>query len=229
MRRLRNRPALRWIRGAFIFRMQKRATLLQSCIEGGRKPGMCVPTALPVSLAILMLRSLDKQMPRGYTDHREMIRMNENEMLQTILSEIKSMNGEIASINKRLDGLEAGQKDMRTDIKEVHHRLDTLEAGQNDMRADMKEVNRRLDFLENGQKEANRRLDTLEAGQNDMRADMKEVHRRLDTLEEGQKTIRRDVARVERKVDRLGNDVGDTLAIVTEATDYEISKLREAK
>ena len=184
-------------------------------LGGGRKPGMCVPTALPVSLAILTLRSLDKQMPRGYTDHREMIRMNENEMLQTILSEIKSMNGEIASINKRLDGLEAGQKDMRTDIKEVHHRLDTLEAGQNDMRAEMKEVNRRLD--------------TLEAGQNDMRADMKEVHRRLDTLEEGQKTIRRDVARVERKVDRLGNDVGDTLAIVTEATDYEISKLREAK
>ena len=37
MRRLRNRPALRWIRGAFIFRMQKRATLLQSCIEGGAK------------------------------------------------------------------------------------------------------------------------------------------------------------------------------------------------
>lgn len=163
---------------------------------------------LPVSLAVLTLRSLDKRMLHGYTDHKGMICMNENEMLQTILSEIKSMNGEIASINKRLDGLEAGQKDMH---------------------AEMKEVNRRLDSLEDGQKEANRRLDTLEAGQNDMRADMKEANRRLDTLEEGQKTIRRDVARVERKVDRLGNDVGDTLAIVTEATDYEISRLREAK
>ena len=135
----------------------------------------------------LPLRSLDKRMPRGYTDHKGMIRMNENEMLQTILSEIKSMNGEIASINKRLDGLEAGQKDMRAEM--------------NGMRAEI----------------------------NDMHAEMKEVNRRLDTLEEGQKTIRRDVARVERKVDRLGNDVGDTLAIVTEATDYEISKLREAK
>ena len=129
---------------------------------------MCVPTALPVSLAILMLRSLDKQMPRGYTDHREMIRMNENEMLQTILSEIKSMNGEIASINKRLDGLEAGQKDMRTDIKEVHHRLDTLEAGQNDMRADMKEVHRRLD--------------TLEEGQKTIRRDVARVERKVDRL-----------------------------------------------
>ena len=137
-------------------------------LRGGRKPGMCVPTALPVSLAILTLRSLDKQMPRGYTDHREMIRMNENEMLQTILSEIKSMNGEIASINKRLDGLEAGQKDMRTDIKEVHHRLDTLEAGQNDMRADMKEVHRRLD--------------TLEEGQKTIRRDVARVERKVDRL-----------------------------------------------
>ena len=168
MRRLRNRPALRWIRGAFIFRMQKRATLLQSCIEGGRKPGMCVPTALPVSLAILMLRSLDKQMPRGYTDHREMIRMNENEMLQTILSEIKSMNGEIASINKRLDGLEAGQNNMRADMKEANRRLDTLEAGQNDMRADMKEVHRRLD--------------TLEEGQKTIRRDVARVERKVDRL-----------------------------------------------
>ena len=141
---------------------------------------MCVPTALPVSLAILMLRSLDKQMPRGYTDHREMIRMNENEMLQTILSEIKSMNGEIASINKRLDGLEAGQKDMRTEMK--------------DMRAEMK----------------------------DMRAD-------IEDLKEGQKAIRRDVARVDRKLDRLSADVGDTLVYVTENVDTEINQIRKAK
>ena len=141
---------------------------------------MCVPTALPVSLAILTLRSLDKQMPRGYTDHREMIRMNENEMLQTILSEIKSMNGEIASINKRLDGLEAGQKDMRTEMK--------------DMRAEMK----------------------------DMRAD-------IEDLKEGQKAIRRDVARVDRKLDRLSADVGDTLVYVTENVDTEINQIRKAK
>lgn len=154
------------------------------------------------------IRSLDKWMPCGYTDHREMIRMNENEMLSLILS--------------KLESLEVGQKDMHAEMKEVNRRLDSLENGQ-------KDVNRRLDILENGQKDVNRRLDSLEDGQKDMRADMKETNRRLDTLEEGQKTIRRDVARVERKIDRLGNDVGDTLAIVTEATDYEISKLREAK
>lgn len=184
---------------------------------------------LPVSLAILTLWSLDKRMPRGYTDHREMIRMNENEMLSLILSklesleagqkgmhaEINGMHAEMKEVNRRLDSLENRQK-------EVNRRLDSLEDGQ-------KAVNRRLDILENGQKDVNRRLDSFEDGQKDMRADMKETNRRLDTLEEGQKTIRRDVARVERKIDRLGNDVGDTLAIVTEATDYEISKLREAK
>ena len=163
---------------------------------------------LPAGLAILTLRSLDKWMPCGYTDDREMLRMKENEMLSLILG--------------KLESLEAGQKDMHAEINGMHAEI-------NGMHAEMKEVNRRLDILENGQKDVNRRLDSLEDGQKDMRADMKEANRRLDTLEEGQKTIRRDVARVERKIDRLGNDVGDTLAIVTEATDYEISKLREAK
>ena len=51
----------------------------------------------------------------------------------------------------------------------------------------------------------------------------------VDDLKEGQKSIRRDISRVDRKLDRLSNDVGDTLSIVTEATGYEMSKLREAK
>lgn len=148
---------------------------------------MCVPTALPVSLAILMLRSLDKQMPRGYTDHREMIRMNENEMLLTILNELKSMN-------HRLDSLESGQKDMT-------HRLDSLESGQKDMRTEMK----------------------------DMRAEMKDMRADIEDLKEGQKAIRRDVARVDRKLDRLSADVGDTLVYVTEDVDTEINQIRKAK
>ena len=51
----------------------------------------------------------------------------------------------------------------------------------------------------------------------------------IEDLKDGQKAIKRDVARVERKIDRLSNDVGDTLAIITEATDNELSKLRQAK
>lgn len=86
----------------------------------------------------------------------------------------------------------------------------------------LEKITGRLDGLEAGQKDMNRRLDTLEEGQKSMRAD-------IEDLKEGQKSIRRDVARVERKVDRMGNDIGDTLAIITETTDYELSKLREAK
>ena len=89
----------------------------------------------------------------------------------------------------------------------------------------------------------NGRLDSLESGQKDMRADidmLKETQQALiegqqalfegqKALEEGQKALRRDVARVDRKIDRLANDVGDTLAIITEATDQEFAKFRQAK
>ena len=51
----------------------------------------------------------------------------------------------------------------------------------------------------------------------------------VDELKDGQKAIKRDISRVERKLDRLSNDVGDTMAIITETTDYELNKLREAK
>ena len=51
----------------------------------------------------------------------------------------------------------------------------------------------------------------------------------VEGLKDGQKAIKRDIARVERKIDRLSNDVGDTMAIITETTDYELTKLREAK
>jgi len=51
----------------------------------------------------------------------------------------------------------------------------------------------------------------------------------VEGLKDGQKAIKRDIARVERKIDRLSNDVGDTMAIITETTDYELAKLREAK
>ena len=71
-------------------------------------------------------------------------------------------------------------------------------------------------------KPINQRLESLESGQ-------MELNRRLDTLEEGQKAIRRDVARVDRKLDRLSADVGDTLVYVTENVDTEINQLRKAK
>ena len=56
------------------------------------------------------------------------------------------------------------------------------------------ETNRRLDRLESGQKETNRRLDRLETGQDELRA--------------GQDELRETVARVERNVQAIRNDIG---------------------
>ena len=42
-------------------------------------------------------------------------------------------------------------------------------------------------------------------------AELKSMGDRLDGLEAGQEALRRDVARIERKIDRQGNDIADTL------------------
>lgn len=75
----------------------------------------------------------------------------------------------------------------------------------------------------------NNKLDLILSELKDMHSDMKEMRADIEDLKEGQSALRRDIARVERKIDRLSNDVGDTLAIITETTDYELSKIREAK
>lgn len=59
--------------------------------------------------------------------------------------------------------------------------------------------------------------------------EIKGINERLDRLEEGQKAIRRDVARVDRKIDRLSADVGDTLVYITENVGTEIDLLKKAK
>ena len=73
------------------------------------------------------------------------------------------------------------------------------------------------------------KIGSLESGQQEMRTEMNSMRADIEDLKEGQKAIRRDVARIDRKIDRLANDVGDTLAIITEATDRELDRLRNAK
>ena len=73
------------------------------------------------------------------------------------------------------------------------------------------------------------KIGSLESGQQEMRTEMNDMRSDIEDLKEGQKAIRRDVARIDRKIDRLANDVGDTLAIITEATDRELDRLRNAK
>lgn len=56
--------------------------------------------------------------------------------------------------------------------------------------------------------------------------ELKAINRRLDTLEDGQKEIRRDVAKVDKKIDHLSSDVGQVLANVTDSVGAELKILK---
>ena len=133
-----------------------------------------------------------------------------------------TVNGANHETNQRLQRLEDGQD-------ETNRRLDKLETGQD-------ETNRRLDKLETGQDETNRRLDKLEtgqdelragqdelragqdelrAGQDELRAGQKETNHRLNNLESGhedlragQEELRETVARIDRNLQALRDDIG---------------------
>ena len=77
---------------------------------------------------------------------------------------------------------------------ETNRRLQRLEDGQ-------AETNRRLDKLEVGQAETNRRLDQLETGQEELRAGQGE-------LRAGQEELRTTVARIERNIQAIRDDIG---------------------
>ncbi len=63
------------------------------------------------------------------------------------------------------------------------------------------ETNRRLQRLEEGQTETNRRLDKLETGQDELRAGQEE-------LRAGQDELRTTVARIERNIQAIRDDIG---------------------
>lgn len=87
----------------------------------------------------------------------------------------------------------------------------------------------RLDSLEEGQKSMRADIEGLKESQKDMRAEMKDMRADVEDLKEGQKSIRRDIARVDRKIDRLSADVGDTLVYVTDSVGNELEMLKKAK
>ena len=71
--------------------------------------------------------------------------------------------------------------------------------------------------------------DMLQAILNEIKSingEIKSINQRLDTLDEGQKAIRRDVATVNKKLDRLSYDVGLTIAGVTDLVGEEIKMLK---
>ena len=69
-------------------------------------------------------------------------------------------------------------------------------------------------------------LGEVEARLTAVDAELKNMGDRLDGLEAGQEALRRDVARIERKIDRQGNDIADTLYYITQSVDDELRKAR---
>ena len=83
--------------------------------------------------------------------------------------------------------------------------------------------------LKEGQKSLEKRQTALEEGQKSLEEGLKILEEGQKILEEGQNALRRDIARVERKIDKQGNDIADTLYYLTQGVDSELSKLKAAK
>ena len=69
-------------------------------------------------------------------------------------------------------------------------------------------------------------IDVIKAEQQSIRSDIMEIYRTLDSVDENQKAIRRTAARVDRKIDHLGDDLADVLTGLTDAAD---AALKQAK
>ena len=69
-------------------------------------------------------------------------------------------------------------------------------------------------------------ISSIRGEQQAMLSNVKEIYRTLDSLEDGQKAIRRTVARINRKIDHLGDDLAEVLTGLTDAAD---AALKQAK
>ena len=69
-------------------------------------------------------------------------------------------------------------------------------------------------------------ISSIKAEQQSIRSDIMEIYRTLDSVDENQKAIRRTAARVDRKIDHLGDDLADVLTGLTDAAD---AALKQAK
>lgn len=73
------------------------------------------------------------------------------------------------------------------------------------------------------------RLDKVDARLDRMDARLDGMDTRLDRLEVGQTEIRRDIARLDQKIDTLSGDVGAAMVQLTENVDKEVIKLKILK
>ena len=97
---------------------------------------------------------------------------------------------------------------LNTRFDKVDIRLDSLDARLDKVESRLDKVESRLDKVES-------RLDKVDA--------------RLDNLESGQAAIRKDIARLDNRIDTLSSDIGNAMIRLTENVDKEIIKLKIVK
>ena len=73
------------------------------------------------------------------------------------------------------------------------------------------------------------RLDSLDARLDKVESRLDKVDARLDNLESGQAAIRKDIARLDNRIDTLSSDIGNAMIRLTENVDKEIIKLKIVK
>ena len=90
-------------------------------------------------------------------------------------------------------------------------------------------VDARLDSLDTRLGKVESRLDKVEARLDKVDARLDKVDARLDSLESGQAAIRKDIARLDNRIDMLSSDIGNAMIRLTENVDKEIIKLKIVK
>lgn len=89
-----------------------------------------------------------------------------------------------------------------------------------------KESRTNIDVIKTEQQSMMADISSIKAEQQSIRSDIMEIYRTLDSVDENQKAIRRTAARVDRKIDHLGDDLADVLTGLTDAAD---AALKQAK
>ena len=104
---------------------------------------------------------------------------------------------------------------LNTRFDKVDIRLDSLDARLDKVESKLDKVESRLDKVESRLDKVESRLDKVDA--------------RLDNLESGQAAIRKDIARLDNRIDTLSSDIGNAMIRLTENVDKEIIKLKIVK
>ena len=144
--------------------------------------------------------------------------MGQDNILQQILSELRSVNG-------RLGNLEEGQAKLEADVKDLKHGQVKLEAGQANLEANVKDLMHGQAKLEAGQAKLEVSQSKLEAGQAKLEAGQAEINTKLDNLTTYVHAINHVVNEDHNLLKAVDKKV-TSLASISEAHEQKFQKLK---